>query len=140
MRYILILCFFILLSSCRSYREKTKQETNRIRLSEANSGIRYGFQLVGKDSLERTWSFVTDSMLYFHPDAGLYSSGGHLRIRESQLGLQQWQAELDSFDIKRDVQGVTEKQAQSRRWFDHSWWIWGIVVCCVLVFYRLVRI
>lgn len=139
MKNSLILILIGTFISCHSYREKTKLENNRIRLSEANKGIRYGFQMVEQDSLNRSWSFVTDSILYFHPDTGLYSYGGYLQINESQLGLQQWQVELDSFDTKRDVRGMTESQTQSRRWFDYSWWIWGIVGGCALFVYRAVR-
>lgn len=139
-RDILIWCLVALVLSCRSYRERTNQEATRMRLTETNNGIRYGFQLLGKDSLDRSWSFVTDSLLYFHPQYGLISNGGHLHFLESQLGLQQWQVELDSFDAKRDVHGITETQTQSPRWFDYSWWIWGMVVGCALFLFMVTAI
>ncbi|TYR36928.1 hypothetical protein FXV77_07045 [Sphingobacterium phlebotomi] len=141
-RYILIWCLVALVLSCRSYRERTKQEATRIRLTDASSGIRYGFQLLGKDSLERSWSFVTDSVLFFHPEYGLISNGGHLHFLESQLGLQQWQVEVDSREKQRTEIATQIQEQESRTRYSTPWWIWGLgglSIVAILLYLRVYR-
>jgi len=122
------------LISCRSYREKTRQENSWVNLAEGSRGIRYGFHLAEKDSQNRTWYFVTDSVLSFHPDHGLWSSGGFLQVNESRIGLQRLQVEVDSLEETRHMQASDMRKNQTRTWYNYVWWILvGVVGCAAAI-------
>lgn len=126
MKHILISCIIISLVSCRSSREKTRLENSWNSLSESRKGIRYGFELIEKDSQNRVWYFATDSMLSFHPDYGLFSKGGQLNIHESRIGLQQLQVEVDSLEQKRTEIAAQTREVESRTRYSTPWWFWGL--------------
>lgn len=128
MKHILISFMLIGLISCRSYREKTRQENSWVNLAESSRSMRYGFQYLEKDSQNRTWYFVTDSILSFHPDYGLFSNGGQLHIRESRTGLQRLQVEVDSLEEARHMQASDMRKNQTRTWYNYvSWILVGVV-------------
>ncbi|MBD1431783.1 hypothetical protein H8B06_03015 [Sphingobacterium sp. DN00404] len=116
----------ISLASCRSSREKTRLENSWSSLSESRRGIRYGFELIEKDSQNRVWYFATDSMLSFHPDYGLFSKGGQLHTHESRIGLQQLQVEVDSLEQKRTEIATQTREDESRTRYSTPWWFWGL--------------
>ncbi|PRD52000.1 hypothetical protein C5749_17025 [Sphingobacterium gobiense] len=112
--------------SCRSYREKTRQERSAVQFLEASSDISYGFRLTEKDSQNRAWYFATDSVLYFHPEYGLISNGGRLHVSESRIGLQQVQVEVDSLEKQRTEIATQTQEHESRTRYSTPWWIWGL--------------
>ncbi|NGM65805.1 hypothetical protein [Sphingobacterium sp. SGR-19] len=127
MKQTFILFIIVTLISCRSYRERSLHESGRSTLSEAGTIVRYGFQFTDKDSLDRTWYFATDSVLYFHPEYGLISNGGYIHFLESQIGLQQLQVEVDSVEEKQRAEIATQTQDhESRTRYSIPWWIWGL--------------
>ncbi|MBD1423740.1 hypothetical protein [Sphingobacterium chuzhouense] len=136
MKYILMSFIIISSISCRSYREKTQSENSGNSLFETRKGIHYGFKVIEKDSQNRVWYFVTDSILSFHPEYGLFSNGGRLHISESRIGLQQLQVEVDSLEKIRHAQSSTVRENQTRTWYKNPWWIWAIGILCVIIIYK----
>lgn len=137
MKQTFILIIIVTLVSCRSYREKTLHERGSSTLSEAGTNVRYGFQFTDKDSLDRAWYFSTDSVLYFHPEYGLSSKGGHLHVSESRTGLQQLQVEVDSLKQNQTVNATHETGSHNRTWYKNVWG-WAIVagIVCLIVFWK----
>ncbi|PRD46926.1 hypothetical protein [Sphingobacterium haloxyli] len=127
MKQTFIVIIIVTLVSCRSYREKTLHERGSSTLSEAGTNVRYGFQFTDKDSLDRTWYFATDSVLYFHPEYGLISNGGHLHFLESQIGLQHLQVEVDSLETQRTEINARSELRTSRIWYKNVW-VWMLLV------------
>lgn len=132
MKYIGSLVIIIGLISCRSYREKMRLENNQISLSETSKGMRYGFEMLERDSQNRMWYFATDSVISFHPDYGLFSQGGRLQITESRIGLQHLQVEVDAVAEQRNETATHAEEEQSRIWYRIPWWVWGLGVLCII--------
>ncbi len=137
MKYIdLWVCLMIVLSgySCRMTKERS-ESVKRDAVSETQQSF-ISWQSV--DSTGRYWHFQSDSLLYYHPDYGLYGQGGWLSIREDEVWHNGYR-ELDSnsgYHLKEQSERKQNRKFLSKR--NIKWWA-IMIVACVAILYGLKR-
>ncbi|NGM63409.1 hypothetical protein G5B30_15975 [Sphingobacterium sp. SGG-5] len=122
MKYYLILTT-ILLCSCRSVKQRSNSILHHDKATYQNktSAQQWFWQ---QDSTSRYWSFRTDTTFYFHPDSGLYASGGTLLLREIRQRASGGQHTYDSsMYVIHENQQIAQQTFSERVYKRQYWWI-----------------
>ncbi|WP_437917993.1 hypothetical protein [Sphingobacterium sp. LRF_L2] len=139
MKTITITLIIILLSSCRTYKEKVQQESGSYGLTEESKSHQYFYQWEEKDSLDRYLYFWTDTSFTYHADSGLRANSGYLWIREK--GARASAVELEILDSTNDLKiENTYKTVASRKIVDiNNWYILATLVALTAIFWFFKR-
>src|SRR5690606_10303853 len=123
------------LLSCRTIKDSSTV-ANSVQQQSGHSSI---VDWMYAASTGRYWHYRTDSLLFYHPDVGVYGVGGWLNVSESQVSQGEVMIKQDSFDFQRLEATAERAVATGKR---RSWWGWGVVaasiglVCCINVIRR----
>ena len=130
MKNTVITLSIIILSllGCRSIKDRSTA-SNRLQQHSAQSTT-LGWSFT--DSVGRYWHYRADSILFYHPDVGLYGQGGWLTVSERQVNQGELVILQDSSNYQ-SAEATLERVISTNRRI--PWWGWGLVgvgVCLVL--------
>ncbi len=140
MKFLAYIIVIILICSCRM----TKESRTRSYLATAHQYAQEEQHRTHlfrqQDSSNRYWMFRTDTAFYFHPDSGLYASGGRLWLQEIRHRESIGQQSYDSL-----VYQANEDQLMAQTMFDKwtskgkYWGILGIVLIGMMLWWKIKR-
>ena len=115
--FITLSIIMLSLQGCRTIKDRSSA-TNRMQQHSSQSST---FEWMYSDSTGHHWHYQSDSILFYHPDVGLYGHGGWLSVSESQIRQGEMRSVQDSVGAQSAVS--TDKRTLSKR-SNFPWWLW----------------
>ena len=115
--FITLIIIMLSLQGCRTIKDRSSA-TNRVQQHSSQSST---FEWNYSDSAGRYWHYHSDSILFYHPDVGLYSQGGWLTVSERQVSQGGMWSVQDSIGTQSVVS--TNKRTLSKG-SNFPWWLW----------------
>ncbi len=113
---------------------KRKLEQRYVEQSATSSTSEAWRSFSQRDSSKRYWSVVTDSIFYYHPDSGLWASGGWLYAEEQTLHVHNGETAIRYRDSVLYSQELSEKSKKVVSTNRAPWYVYlAIIVVGVLV-------
>lgn len=129
-----VLCLFTLLA-CRSSKEQRQQLSVQEQLQESTLRTTNRSRWQQDDSSRTYWKLYTDSILFFHPDIGLWSNGGRLEGHHMQQKHFNGQIEIDSAGrhLQKEIQFDAKNYLKDWNKRNGSTALWLTVIVTILI-------
>lgn len=126
--FITLLIMTLSLQGCRTIKDRSTA-SNRVQQHSAQSST---FEWNYSDSTGRYWHYRADSILFYHPDVGLYGQGGWLTVSERQVNQGELVILQDSSNYQ-SAEATLERVVSTNRRI--PWWDWTLAVTgiCLLL-------
>ena len=119
--FITLLIIILSLSGCRTIKDRSSA-SNRVQEHSSQSST---FEWMYSDSTGRHWHYHSDSILFYHPDVGLYGQGGWLTVSERQVSHGDLRLHQNSSNQQSEEATQERVVSTSKR---IPWWGWTLAV------------
>lgn len=121
-----------LLLGCRSYKEKSQVESERVSSSDTWNYLYQGLMKQYADTYNQFWSFQTDSNFRFHADSGLVGKSGLLQIYTYGRQTESINAAWDSISVHSQTTADVQVEQKLKKEPSKTHSIWRFIIVIVV--------